>query len=187
MSYQATLDRIVDEVRPLLKEGAVASYIPALARVPKEQFAIALRTVDGEEAWAGSADVPFSIQSISKVLTLTLGMRTVGASLFDRIGREPSGDPFNSLVQLEREQGVPRNPLINSGAIAVADRLVTALSMPKEELLDFVTDLVGEPVFYDLEVAESEAATGFRNIAMAYFMKSLWRVVCLHCATRALR
>ena len=121
--FQPILERIADEAQAWLHEGNVATYIPALARVPRDQFGIALRTTDGEEAAAGSAATPFSIQSISKVFTLSLAMRLVGDWLWERIGREPSGDPFNSLVQLEHEQGVPRNPLINAGAIAVADRL----------------------------------------------------------------
>jgi glutaminase len=103
----------------------VASYIPALARVDARQFGIALRTCDGEEAFAGDFEVPFSIQSVSKLFTLTLAMQRMGDALWERIGREPSGNPFNSLVQLENEQGKPRNPFINAGAIAVADRLVS--------------------------------------------------------------
>ena len=103
----------------------MASYIPALARVPAQQFGIALRTCEGQEASAGDAATPFSIQSISKLFTLTLAMRALGDALWERIGREPSGNPFNSLVQLENEHGKPRNPFINAGAIAVADRLLS--------------------------------------------------------------
>src|SRR5215218_7508378 len=143
MHFQSVLDAITDEVQPLLGEGQVASYIPALARVPQRQFGIALRTVDGLEAAAGSADIPFSIQSISKVFTLTLAMRRLGERLWERIGREPSGDPFNSLLQLEHEQGVPRNPFINAGAIAVADRLVSEYSDPKGEILTLLSSVAG--------------------------------------------
>jgi glutaminase len=176
MQFQPILESIANEARAWLHEGQVATYIPALARVPREQFGIALRTVDGQEAAAGSATTPFSIQSISKVFTLTLAMQRVGDWLWERIGREPSGDPFNSLVQLEHEQGVPRNPLINAGAIAVADRLVTACPDPKAELLDALSDLCGEPIGFDEEVAASEAATGFRNMALANFMKSFGKL-----------
>lgn len=176
MEFQSILESIVDEVMPLTREGNVATYIPALARVPKEQFGIALRTVDGREARAGSADVRFSIQSISKVLSLSLGMKTVGESLWERIGREPSGDPFNSLVQLEHEHGVPRNPFINAGAIAVADRLVSALPDPKAALLELSSSLADTAIAFDAEVAASEAATGFRNVAMANFMKSFGKL-----------
>lgn len=176
MNFQPVLDAIDAELRPLLgAEGQVASYIPALARVPAQQFGIALRTCDGQEASAGDAATPFSIQSISKLFTLTLAMRRLGDVLWERIGREPSGNPFNSLVQLEHEQGRPRNPFINAGAIAVADRLVS-LGHAKADLLALMSELCGEPIAYDEEVAASEAVTGFRNIALANFMKSFGKI-----------
>ncbi|MBC7437024.1 MAG: glutaminase [Bdellovibrionales bacterium] len=171
-NFQLVLDDINDAIRPLLgKEGQVASYIPALARVPAQQFGIALRTRDGQEAASGDAAVPFSIQSMSKVFTLTLAMKHLGEHLWERIGREPSGNPFNSLVQLEQERGKPRNPFINAGAIAVADRLVTQ-GNAKADILALVSSLCGEAVQIDAEVAQSEADTGFRNAALANFMKS---------------
>ena len=176
MNFQPILDDIHAEIRPLLgTDGAVACYIPALARVPVAQFGIALRTREGEEAGAGDAETPFSTQSVSKLFTLTLAMRCMGEALWERIGREPSGNPFNSLVQLEHEHGKPRNPFINAGAIAVADRLVSR-GHSKADLLAFMSDLCGEPVRFDDEVAASEAATGFRNIALANFMKSFGKL-----------
>jgi glutaminase len=176
MHFQPLLQDIVDTLRPELGQGgSVATYIPALARVPAAQFGIALRTCDGQEAQAGDAATPFSIQSISKLFTLTLGMREMGEALWERIGREPSGNPFNSLVQLESEQGIPRNPFINAGAIAVTDRLVSLLDA-KAEMLALLSSLCGEPVAFDEEVAASEAATGFRNVALANFMKSFGRI-----------
>ncbi|TWO68453.1 glutaminase [Caenimonas sedimenti] len=176
MQFQALLEEIVATLRPELgREGQVASYIPALARVPAAQFGIALRTCDGHEAQAGDSTTPFSIQSISKLFTLTLGMREMGETLWERIGREPSGNPFNSLVQLESEHGVPRNPFINAGAIAVTDRLVSLFDA-KAEMLTLLSSLCEEPIRYDEEVAASEAATGFRNVAMANFMKSFGRI-----------
>ncbi|MDR7333144.1 glutaminase [Roseateles asaccharophilus] len=171
MDFQLVLDQINTELRPLLGEGGkVASYIPALARVSPLQFGIALRTCDGEVAQAGDSAVPFSIQSMSKVFSLTLAIKALGEALWDRIGREPSGSPFNSLVQLETERGIPRNPFINAGAIAVADRLVS-LGDGKAELLALLSRLCGEPVSIDTEVAQSEADTGYRNTALANFMK----------------
>lgn len=173
MEYQALLEEIVATLRPELgRAGHVADYIPALARVPAAQFGIALRTCDGHEAQAGDCTTPLSIQSISKLFTLTLGMRELRESLWERIGREPSGNPFNSLVQLEAEHGIPRNPFINAGAIAVADRLVSLFDDAKAEILAFLSSLCGDPVDFDKEVAASEAATGFRNAALANFMKS---------------
>ena len=176
MQFQPLLEEIVATLRPELgRAGQVANYIPALARVPAAQFGIALRTCDGIEAHAGDSTTLFSIQSISKLFTLTLGMRKMGEALWERIGREPSGNPFNSLVQLESEHGVPRNPFINAGAIAVTDRLVSVCN-PKAEILALLSSLCGEPVSFDEEVAASEAATGFRNVALANFMKSFGRL-----------
>lgn len=176
MELQPLLDEIVATLRPRLgAEGKVASYIPALARVSPLQFGIALRTREGEEAAAGDATVAFSIQSVSKLFTLTLAMRLLGDALWERIHREPSGNPFNSLVQLESEQGVPRNPFINAGAIAVADRLVS-IGEAKPRLLAMLSDLAGEAIAFDDEVAASEAETGFRNIALANFMKGFGKL-----------
>ena len=176
MDLQAILDDIDAAIRPLLgQEGRAANYIPALARVPVARFGIALRCCDGREAAAGDADTPFSIQSISKLFSLTLAMQLLGETLWQRIGREPSGNPFNSLVQLENEQGMPRNPLINAGAIAVADRLVSA-GRGKQDVLALLASLCGEPLAFDEEVARSEADTGFRNLALANFMKSFGKL-----------
>ena len=178
MDFQAILDEIDAELRPRLgQEGKVASYIPALARVKAAQFGIALRTCAGVEAAAGESAVPFSIQSVSKLFSLTLGMRLLGDALWERIHREPSGNPFNSLLQLESEQGMPRNPFINAGAIAVSDRLVSTLgASAKAGLLEMLSSLAGEAIAFDAEVAASEATTGFRNVALANFMKSFGKI-----------
>jgi glutaminase len=173
---QPVLDAIAHEVAPLIGQGTVASYIPALARVPADRFGMALCTVDGQRARVGAATTPFSIQSVSKVLGLTLAMQALGAELWQHLGREPSGDPFNSLIQLEHEHGKPRNPFINAGAILVADLLCSAHADPKQALLQLCTQLCGEPVHYDVEVAASEQAWGFRNAALANFMKSYGRI-----------
>ena len=171
VDFQAILDDIDAQIQPLLGSGGkVASYIPALARISPHQFGIALRTCDGREAAAGDSATPFSIQSMSKVFSLTLAMRFLGDALWQRIGREPSGSPFNSLVQLETERGIPRNPFINAGAIAVADRLLSH-GDAKAEILALLSGLCGEAVSFDAEVAQSEADTGFRNTALANFMK----------------
>ena len=176
MNFQAILDDINATVRPLLgAQGQVASYIPALARVSPHQFGIALRTRDGLEAASGDAATPFSIQSMSKLFSLTLAMQHLGDALWQRIGREPSGNPFNSLVQLENEQGKPRNPFINAGAIAVADRLLSH-GDAVGSLLAMLSELCNEPVHLDPEVARSEADTGFRNHAVANFMKSFGKL-----------
>jgi len=174
--FQPILEDIVTTLRPSLgQEGQVAQYIPALARVPATQLGIALRTCDGQEAAAGDSEVAFSIQSISKLFALTLGMRELGESLWNRIGREPSGTAFNSMVQLEFEQGTPRNPFINAGAIAVTDRLVSC-GDPKADMLALLSGLSNEVVRFDEEVAASEAATGYRNRALGHFMKSFGKL-----------
>ncbi|MGE0650577.1 MAG: glutaminase [Alphaproteobacteria bacterium] len=173
MDYQAVIDGIAEEVRPLFARGRVADYIPALAAVPRDRFAMAVLAGDGTLATTGAAEEPFSIQSISKVFTLTLALRHVGEKLWKRVGREPSGSAFNSLVQLEYEHGIPRNPFINAGAHVVTDALMQVRPYARDSLLDFVRELSGNPaVAYDETVARSEAATGFRNRALANFLKA---------------
>lgn len=176
MPLQSTLDEIVAALQPELGlAGFPASYIPALAHVPAAQLGIAVCTRDGQEAHAGDGLTPFSIQSISKLFTLTLAMRERGESLWDRIGRSASGTAFNSLVQLEAEQGVPRNPFINAGALAVIDRLVSRFDA-KAEVLALLSSLSRSGIEIDGEVAASEADTGFRNAALANFMKSFGKI-----------
>ena len=177
---RADLQAVVDEIAATLgpqagQHGRVANYIPALARVRADQFGIALRTCDGTEAAAGDCDRPFSIQSVSKLFSLTLCLQLIGDSLWERVGREPSGSPFNSLVQLESEQGKPRNPFINAGAIAVADRLISQ-RRSESDLVAMLSSLSGAAIDIDEEVAASEADTGFRNHALANFMKSFGKI-----------
>jgi len=125
IDWQETLDTIATEVRPLSAQGRVATYIPALSRVPQDHFAMAVATKDGEVFASGDADVPFSIQSVSKVFNLVFALDIVGDDLWRRVGREPSGMGFNSLILLEVESGVPRNPLINAGAVVTTDAVLT--------------------------------------------------------------
>ncbi|HEX4181021.1 MAG TPA: glutaminase [Caulobacteraceae bacterium] len=158
-----------------LGRGRVADYIPALARVDPRRFAISVVTCDGETASAGDAHVPFSIQSISKVFTLTLALNKLGVDLWKRVGKEPSGSPFNSIVQLEQERGVPRNPLINAGALAVTDAVLAGgdVGGTIETITGFMRRLADDPaVMVDPEVAESEANTGFRNASLANFLRA---------------
>lgn len=173
LDWQSQIDRIARDVRPQLRRGRVATYIEALARLPRDRFGMAVRTVDGMEFCVGDADARFSIQSISKVFTLTMAMGFLGEKIWKRVGREPSGNPFNSLVQLEREAGIPRNPFINAGAHVVTDCLASQLGHPREDILSFVRIVSGNPeIDYDREVAQSERATGYRNFALANFLKS---------------
>lgn len=170
------LPRIAEHARPFAEEGEVASYIEPLSRMEADRFALAVHPLGGDPVSVGDDDVGFSIQSISKVFTLALAMQRFEGRLWDRVGREPSGDPFNSLVQLEHEKGVPRNPFINAGALVVADVLLECTADPREDLRTFVAELVGEEVAMDEEVLGSERTTGFRNRAVTNFMKSFGNV-----------
>ena len=166
---------IAEEMRTRPDRGDVATYIPELARVDPKAFGMAVVDCEDNVTAAGDCDVPFSIQSISKVFTLTLALGKVGDRLWQRVGREPSGSPFNSIVQLENEHGVPRNPFINAGAIAVTD-LILSGHQPREalgEILRFVRFVADDPaITIDEAVAASEQRTGFRNRALANYMKS---------------
>lgn len=168
------LEEILAQVRPLIGRGKVAGYIPALADVSPNNLGIAVYTTSGETFSAGDADTRFSIQSISKVLSLTLALtRYQESEIWQRVGKEPSGQPFNSLVQLELEQGKPRNPFINPGALVVCDLLQTRLTAPKQRMLEVVRQLAGQPdINYDRHVARSEFEHSDRNAAIAYLMKS---------------
>ena len=173
MNYQQILDRISDEIRLLPDQGRVASYIPALARVSSGKFGMAVFTTRGELYTTGDVSEKFSIQSISKVFTLAMVMDRLGDALWERVGREASGNPFNSLVQLEYENGRPRNPFINAGALVVTDCSISGNHDPLNDLLDFVRLCAGNPdIDFDAEVALSEKATGHRNAALANFLKS---------------
>ena len=165
---------ILEEVRPLLGQGKVADYIPALAQVPADRLGIAVCTVEGELFTAGDAFEPFSIQSISKALSLTLALTLYQEEeIWARVGKEPSGQPFNSLVQLEFEQGIPRNPFINAGALVVSDLLETRLTAPRQRTLELVRRLCGNPaIMADQVVARSEHQHSARNAAIAYLMKA---------------
>ncbi len=169
------LAAVQGDMQAHLGHGKVADYIPALARVDPRRFGMAAITVDGQIAVAGEADAPFSVQSISKVFTLTMALERMGTDLWARVGREPSGSRFNSMVRLEQEHGIPRNPLINAGAIVVSDVLL-GQSLPNAaigRITDFLRERTHDPsVAIDMEVAESEADTGFRNASLANFLKA---------------
>jgi glutaminase len=175
----ADIDMVLQDIaEAMAKEtdrGQVATYIPQLAKVDLRRFGIAVATPDGAVHAAGDADAPFSIQSISKVFTLTLALGRIGDGLWRRVGREPSGNPFNSIVQLEREEGVPRNPFINAGALVVTD-VVLSGHQPREaigDILHFIRFLADdETIVVDKAVARSETATGFRNVALANYMRA---------------
>ncbi|MFF7636769.1 glutaminase [Kitasatospora sp. NPDC008050] len=173
MDYQLELQRAVDAARPLLTTGRVADYIPALAEADRQSFGLALATIDGEVYGAGDWEVPFSVQSISKLFTLALTLAAGSEGIWHRVGREPSGTPFNSLIQLESEQGIPRNPFINAGAVVVTDHLLTLTGDAGGAVREFLRAESGNPrLDTDPVVAASEAAHGHRNAALAHFIAS---------------
>lgn len=181
MDWKTILEKIEAAVAPVRGQGRVADYIPALAAVDANKFGFAAVLGDGKEYGLGDADELFSIQSISKVFTLSMALRVVGDSLWNRVGREPSGSPFNSIVQLEYERGIPRNPLINAGAIVVTDHLVEKLGATAmiAEITSRMRLLAqDDTISIDEIVAASEAKAGERNRALASFMKSFGNLNC---------
>jgi glutaminase len=172
---EQVVKEIADETAQRPDRGEVATYIPELACINPKHFGLAVIDAEGNIALGGDADMPFSIQSVSKVFTLTLALGKAGDRLWHRVGREPSGSPFNSIIQLEFERGKPRNPFINAGAIAVTD-LILSGHQPREalgEILRFMRFVADDPsIAIDEAVAASEQRTGFRNAALANYMKS---------------
>lgn len=172
MDYQQILENIYQAIQPYAKEGKQADYIPALAQVNPDQFGMCIHTVYGEIYSIEQADTRFSIQSISKVFALAMCLALKGDDLWKRVGKEPSGTAFNSLVQLEVEKGIPRNPFINAGAIVLTDILLTHLKRPEEEFLAFVRAIAGEDTLeYNENVAISERENGYLNAAIANLLK----------------
>jgi glutaminase len=170
---QDILDGIAEQAHGLYGQGKVASYIPALAKVSPRQFGMAIALVDGSCVSTGHAHRLFSIQSISKLFTFVLALKLLGDDVWLRVGREPSGAAFNSMVQLETEKGIPRNPFINAGALVITDMLTTRYAHLDIALLGALRRLSDSPdLNWDVQTAKSERDTADRNMAMAYFMKS---------------
>ncbi|HBR54901.1 MAG TPA: glutaminase [Flavobacteriaceae bacterium] len=171
--YQEILNTIYDELLKREDKGEVADYIPELAKVDSTKFGIYLNRIHEDNYGVGDAYTKFSIQSISKVFTLAMAFANQGNKLWNRVDVEPSGNPFNYLALLEQEEGIPRNPLINSGAIVVADCLLSTYDDPKAELLKFVRQLASDDTIdYNPKVAQSEMETGYTNFAIANLLKS---------------
>lgn len=173
VEYQKILDKIYSDLKNTKDHGEVAAYIPELKNVDPDKFGMYLNRLHGDNFYVGDWNESFSIQSISKVFTLGKAMSLIGNDVWKRVDVEPSGNPFNYLALLEQEEGIPRNPLINSGAIVMADILVSELDDPKKDFLQFVRNIANdESIIYNEKVAISEAKTGFTNYAIANLLKS---------------
>jgi len=176
-NFQVKLQEIFDSQHDLYKQGNVADYIPALAEVPANKMGVCVATIDGKVFGAGSCTTPFSIQSISKIFGLVMAMNRKGESLWQRVNMEPSGQPFNSIIQLEWEKGIPRNPVINAGAVLIADVLTSNFSASKLAFLSFMRKLASDDsIHIDKHVYKSELSHGSRNAALGYLMKSFGNI-----------
>lgn len=178
MDIDDALREAAEVAQPAADHGKVADYIPEMADLDPSCFGLALAELDGTDHVVGDVDVPFAIQSMSKVFSLILAMQMVGTehavseSIWGRVGREPSGDPFNSLVQLEHESGIPRNPMINAGALVIDDILIDECRDPDGSMLELVRELTGDDIEIDDAVATSEGGASHRNRAMANLLAS---------------
>lgn len=173
INYQAVIERVYQQIAAQENKGAVAAYIPELSKVDPNQFGVCLRTVEEEEYGFGDWQTKFSIQSIAKVLSLSMIYKRLGGSIWERVGIEPSGTPFNSLIQLETDKGIPRNPLINGGAMVICDLIISHTQDAKQEFLQFVRKVCcSNTIDYSEAIANSEKSVGYRNIALCNFIKS---------------
>lgn len=177
MDFQNILNIIYKDCQGQANSGKVANYIPELAKVDPQKFGMCLVTKDLKHYQVGHSQELFSIQSIVKVFSLCIAKEYLGDALWKRVSVEPSGTPFNSLTELERENGIPRNPFINAGAIVVTDALLSILEQPKRDFLKFVRQLAGDSsISYNHEVAQSESDHGYRNTALTNYMKALGNI-----------
>lgn len=180
MNYHQILKDIYNQIQITIEVGEVANYIPALQNCDPNDFAMSITLIDGTTYNIGNYNHKFSIQSISKVFAYTKALSLMNGRLNQRVGVEPSGDPFNSLIQLEHEEGIPRNPFINAGAIVITDILLSYYldkDTSFDRFLQFVRNVSdNENIHFNEEVYKSEIQTGHRNIASAELMKSFGNI-----------
>lgn len=173
IDYESVINSICGVLRAEENKGEVATYIPELAKVDPEQFGVHFLSVKNEGHGVGDWDVKFSIQSISKVLSLSLAYKLLGDPIWKRVGVEPSGSAFNSLIQLETDKGIPRNPFINGGALVICDMLMSHLPNPRIDFLNYVKGISScSNIYYSEAIARSELSVGYRNRALCNFIKS---------------
>ncbi|WP_378183140.1 glutaminase [Aquimarina sp. SS2-1] len=177
MDYQKILDRIESETLNRTITGKVATYIPELAKIEGNKLGMHLYCINSGHYGFGDENERFSIQSISKVFSLTLVMSLLDDELFERVHVEPSGDPFNSLIQLEYENGIPRNPFINAGALVISDILVSIFKNPQQKFLEFIHKITGDTTIkINSKVFESEKKYSYRNASLLNLMKSFGNI-----------
>lgn len=177
MIFKEIIQEVYEKVKNIDDKGQLASYIPELANVDSQNFGIYISTIDNLNFGVGDCYVKFSIQSMAKVLSLSLAYSIIGEKIWERVGVEPSGTAFNSLVQLEADKGIPRNPFMNAGSIVISDILLSNLENPKEDFLAFVRGISSNSELdYSHKIATSEKSVGFRNIALCNFIKSLGNI-----------
>jgi glutaminase len=154
------------------RRGKNASYIPALAAVDSQLFGICVATVDGQTFSAGDADYEFALESISKVFTAALAMEQVGARTFHRkVGADPTGEAFNSVLALELHNDKPNSPMVNAGAMTTTSLLsATDADDRWRQILEIQSDFAGRPISISEEIAASELATNFHNRAIAWLL-----------------
>lgn len=173
INYKNAIESIFLDICSIENKGEVAKYIPELAKVDANKFGVGFLSKENEEFGVGDCHTKFSIQSISKVISLSLAYQLLGETIWNRVDVEPSGNPFNSLVQLETDNGIPRNPLINAGAMVICDMLISKLNNPKAEFLDYVRTLsCNNTINFSEAVAQSEDKVGYRNKALCNYIKS---------------
>jgi glutaminase len=175
--YKQVINKLYQELKNIKYNGEIASYIPELATVSASKFGIYLADISNNSFGIGDFEEKFSIQSISKVLSFCLAYKNLGEAIWTRLGVEPSGSAFNSLIQIETNNGIPRNPFINSGALVICDILISILKNPREEFLEFCREASNNnKIYYSEKIAKSEKSVGYRNIALCNLIKSFGNI-----------
>ena len=177
LDYSQIINKIYGKILLIENKGKVPDYIPEIACIDENKFGVSFSNLNGFAYGTGNFQEKFSIQSISKVFALSFVYEKLGEKLWKRVDVEPSGNAFNSLVQLEMDNGIPRNPFINAGALVICDVLLEISENPKEELLQYIRNLAdNQEIFFNEKVAFSELQNSYRNTAMCNYMKSFGNI-----------
>ena len=166
------LQTALEKGRSVLSQGSVATYIPELSRADSSRLGLSIRMKDGSSYSVGDTDTRFTIQSISKVISLAIAIETCGFdAVFEKVGMEPSGEAFNSLVELDLNSNKPFNPMINSGALTISSLLVPEYTF--KQMMEFTRRLcLDSEIRMDEAVFQSEMDHLSRNRAIAYLLES---------------